>query len=330
MIRKRLRHLNYVLLATSTILIIWIFGKLGSRFQSEASCRWEFVSYTPSALELTWFTHAADWGEKPCERVDQFSGEVLPWLAFTTEKPPRAKEALVPAAMSRFTYRSTCIPFKTLFVPIEPLFGPLRHPDVCSGADLVDRSYIYIDWQLPAAFVEQPAYQSAKSLYFDLGASTWTTGTAASSQNWIVEEFEKKGILFDSIWAWESMDLNQSQVWNEIPERYVPAYHWFNIPANADENSHLNPLNILARVASKDDFVVLKIDIDNADLENAFMNQIRNNKTLLSLIDEMFFEPHYKMDPLQLAWGPQTTLFKDVIELFTEIRKAGVRLHAWI
>ncbi|KAF6004240.1 hypothetical protein F1559_004226 [Cyanidiococcus yangmingshanensis] len=323
-------YVPYILLVTCALVLFTILSRSMFQPEFEKSCGWEFVSYVPSSLERTWLVHADDWGEEPCQHVAQFSELVASWLEFIKNPKIRSKEYIVPAAMSRFTYRNVCDPREKIVVPIEPLFGPLRNPEICKGVDFVDRSYIYIDWQLPAAFARQRSHQPRKSHYFDLGASTWTSGAGAASQNWIVHEYERRGIFFDGIWAWESTVYEPNQVWDQIPERYVPAYHWFNIPAEADEHSRWNPLNILARVASKEDFVVLKIDIDNSTVENRFLSQIRSNKTLQSLIDEMYFEPHFKMNPLQQFWGSQTIPFKDVITLLSDLRTAGIRIHGWI
>ncbi|EME31132.1 uncharacterized protein Gasu_16290 [Galdieria sulphuraria] len=297
-----------------------------SECKLESNCPWEFVSYRASPIEQAWLTHAAEWGEKPCDYSTEFSDYFLPWLDFIKSSTNKTIEVPVPSAMSRFLFKSTCSPSDTLVVPIEPLFGPLRHPLICNGTDVVDRSYIYIDWQIPLALQSS----RARAHYFDIGASTWETGPGAASQNWIVNEFEKRGISFDGIWAWESKFYQSKEVWEQIPAKYLPVYHWFNIPAETDNSSLFNPLNILAQVASEEDFVVLKIDIDDAITENKFMDQIRTNTTLQHLIDEMFFEPHFKMDPLQNSWGPQTTTFEEVITLFTDLRHAGIRIHGWI
>jgi hypothetical protein len=40
------------------------------------------------------------------------------------------------------------------------------------------------------------------------------------------------------------------------------------------------------------DYVVVKLDIDNTPVETAFMDQIINDPELQALIDEMMFEHH--------------------------------------
>ena len=42
-----------------------------------------------------------------------------------------------------------------------------------------------------------------------------------------------------------------------------PLYHWYNVPANPDPASWNNPLKHLRAVATPEDYVLFKLDVDN-------------------------------------------------------------------
>jgi hypothetical protein len=66
----------------------------------------------------------------------------------------------------------------------------------------------------------------------------------------------------------------------------------YNIPATADPESEANPWNILRKIATPKDYVVVKLDIDNTLVEEQFIAQLRASSDLHNLIDEFYFEHH--------------------------------------
>lgn len=93
-----------------------------------------------------------------------------------------------------------------------------------------------------------------------------------------------------------------------------------------------NPLEILRRIATPEDFVVLKLDIDTYPVEMAFIEQILSDDGLASLVDELFFEHHVTFEPLMPDWKktaqPDASL-EDSYEIFTRLRHMGIRAHGW-
>jgi hypothetical protein len=77
----------------------------------------------------------------------------------------------------------------------------------------------------------------------------------------------------------------------------------FNIPATADPESEANPWNILRKVATPQDYVVVKLDIDNTPVEEQFIAQLQASSDLSSLIDEFYFEHHVNVsvEPVESA-----------------------------
>ena len=117
---------------------------------------------------------------------------------------------------------------KNVFVPIEPLAGPLRHPKFCESddyANLVRRDYIAWD-RWATHFVSGPARcatdaalltRPRTALYFDVGASTWKDGEGGPSQPYFVSWIQKNCLEVRGILAWEGVKADPAKVWALIP-----------------------------------------------------------------------------------------------------------------
>lgn len=212
---------------------------------------------------------------------------------------------------------------------IEPLMGALRHPkSVCNDDFLFSRAYIVL-----ASADNFPRGYIRSKFLFDLGASTWKSGAGGASQSFFYKEYIKKGIQFDRAFLWEASATNISDIYKDIPKTFYHAYQYFNFPADNDPESPANPLNILQKIGKNHDFVVIKLDIDNAVAESAFVHQILTNNAVSSLIDEIFFEHHVNFPPLvQCCWGstiePESRLSTSY-KLFHEFRAKGIHAHGW-
>jgi hypothetical protein len=64
-------------------------------------------------------------------------------------------------------------------------------------------------------------------------------------------------------------------------------------------------------------------------LENDLVNQVINDTSISSLIDEMCFEMHVRVNEMLTYWGTQPGELKDSYILFTKLRQLGVRMHSW-
>jgi hypothetical protein len=51
-------------------------------------------------------------------------------------------------------------------------------------------------------------------------------------------------------------------------------YHWLNIPASSEPTSGDNPLNHIKAVAKREDYVVLKLDVEDAQKETLWIRQL--------------------------------------------------------
>jgi len=84
--------------------------------------------------------------------------------------------------------------------------------------------------------------------------------------------------------------------------------------------------------------VALKLDIDNADVELPIVADILNRPAIAELIDEFFFEFHFRCEYMMQYWGRNLTGdpygFKrerpDVLKVFQKLRYLGIRAHIWV
>jgi hypothetical protein len=94
--------------------------------------------------------------------------------------------------------------------------------------------------------------------------------------------------------------------------------------------SPANPFTLLQQIATAEDFVLVKLDIDTPSIESVLVEQLRTDKTLLSLVDEFYFEHHVDLPPMRNFWGsPIPGTLADSYRIFSELRHLGVHAHSW-
>ncbi|GFH27265.1 uncharacterized protein HaLaN_25561, partial [Haematococcus lacustris] len=217
-----------------------------------------------------------------------------------------AVEASAPATLldafdsfSKFEYEYECPDSKRqLAVPIEPLYGAVRHPAAITcnreGTAVTDMSLITSLKHLVLSSNPRDAAPTHQRFLFDLGASHWND----LSQSALIGLYSKRGIFFDRHLMWEAENNSGADVMKDVPRSEHHSYQYFNIPAVADINDPGNPLNIVLRITKPHDFVALKLDIDHAPTEASFIQQILDNPELSSRVDELFWEAHFNVPPL--------------------------------
>ena len=95
----------------------------------------------------------------------------------------------------------------------------------------------------------------------------------------------------------------------------------------------MNPLESILKEFHEDDFIVLKLDIDTAEIEMPLARQLLEDKDGVyhKLIDQFYFEHHVHMDEMIRFW--QTSMNGTVqqsLELFHAFRKKGIPAHFWV
>jgi hypothetical protein len=300
------------------------------------------LEYVPSPWESYWKANVgniADFGrtwECGCSHLRASRAYIDTWLqtwAARNEHPLNANA--VPWNKNVMSYHRVidmCFPggpIVTSEIPIEPLVGMLRHPHYhCfREAALSEKEYMLVT-SLP-----EVTPQPRRSFLFDLGASTYTEGLGGASQGWFVETYARQGINFDRILAWEATVINPSKIYESVPDEVLANLTYFNVPADPAVDSKHNPLRFIKMITRPDDFVVVKIDIDNSHVESLFMQQILESERLHHLIDELYHEHHAAMTPL--FWccffgSVGNATLPDSYNLFTRLRELGIRAHGWV
>jgi len=125
--------------------------------------------------------------------------------------------------------------------------------------------------------------------------------------------------------------INTEDYLKALPAEMLTKYTFFNSRISDDPASKLYPWRFLAELAHDYDHVVVKMDNNQYPVEIALMKILAGNSFLLELIDEMFFEFHFRNPPVpEMAAEVRTkATLGDAYDLFMKFRQAGVRIHGW-
>ncbi|GAB4817211.1 hypothetical protein N2152v2_004257 [Parachlorella kessleri] len=225
-------------------------------------------------------------------------------------------------------YRSPCSG-EEYTAYIEPLVGHYRHPyaiPACKPpgvpqAGIESRDYVLFGGLSKEQFSK--AYPGKKYL-FDLGTAAFKT-----SIPWFQQRLREYGHEFEEIWAWEVKIQEPKKYWGAVPEKVVDTLHFYNVPVGSKNDSASNPLNIIRKRYRPGDYIFVKLDIDNSPLELSFIDQIRRDPQLISMISEMSFEMHYYSPYMEKWFGKPDKRWIDVITTMTTLRQMGLRIHFW-
>lgn len=314
---------------------------------TEITCDLQRI-YHPSALELKWVHRidsvtdkTAKW-LKGCKLMREDASQLRKLVDYyklwqNVDEWVKVEGWREEGILSYFEMIETCDGVKkTTYAPIEPLVGYLRHPLYhCLGgpAHLVDKDYMFIlhkNFLFPS--VKQQSAISTNYL-FDLGASTYLTGGGGASQSWFVESYRQRGIELDRIMAWEVMKMTPEEVFKEYPNDVVEKVSYFNLPADPKLIGKMSPVRMMKAIVRPQDFLTMKVDIDNDEVELAIIQSFQNDVTVTDLIDEFFFEHHVSSHPVEhMGWINKTRLMNitQSYQLFTDLRKKGIRAHSWV
>ena len=148
----------------------------------------------------------------------------------------------------------------------------------------------------------------------------------------------QRGISFDSIFGWEMTLLKPSQFWSFVPNGIKNIYHFFNVPVGSSYSGEISVLRTIAEVATPQDFVAFKLDIDHPGVELPIAVQLARDPSLGALVDEFFFELHFSSELMtECGWGAVDSWnpdfgelsLKTTLEYFLTLRRQGLRSHIW-
>jgi hypothetical protein len=170
--------------------------------------------------------------------------------------------------------------------------------------------------------------KTSRAALIDMGASLSFHGggkdRSAMPAICLQDLFTKFGTPFDHVHAFEIKPTKPADVFSKVPRERLSACH-------ADQESHLNPLNLILDNFNEDDFVIVKLDIDAPSVELPLAHQLLENPKLHKLADHLSFEHHVKLGESMPAWGRAVEgMVQDSMELFVSLRKKGIPSHSWV
>eukprot|EP01041_Mallomonas_annulata_P010244 gene10244-21375_t len=179
-------------------------------------------------------------------------------------------------------------------------------------------------------------YLPTKHFLIDVGSSSWD-----STSKWFTCGYLQRGIIFDQIINFEKIFLQPRYYWKQVPSKLLPYINFYNIGIQSN-TSYFNALtNYIKEFVKPQDFLVLKLDIGQMDVEMKIALDILNNDELSELIDEFFFEIKFPCEFLGEFWNkkirnelPESIYnFKlqrpKVMEFYQKLRYKGIRAHFW-
>ncbi|OAA54372.1 hypothetical protein SPI_08991 [Niveomyces insectorum RCEF 264] len=186
------------------------------------------------------------------------------------------------------------------------------------------------------------AFVVPQNVYVDLGSSyfgKWNKNAAAASGSWFYDKYHARGRKFNRFIAVEVQTLNDAEAYQQLPADLVGIYTLMNIGLTMGGDK-LNALEMIKRIVNPEDFLVFKLDIDSAPIEEPIVQSLLaddpENGGASALIDELMFEHHVNFWPMngQHAWklSPTSTKDGDLLtsyNLFRDLRKKGIRAHSW-
>lgn len=148
----------------------------------------------------------------------------------------------------------------------------------------------------------------------------------------------QRKIAFDQEYGFEYTLLEPQDFWKRVPDSVQPFYHFFNAPIAPHVNDSLSPLRFIKKFATPDDFVAFKLDVDAPELEIPLALALAKHEEIARLVDEFFFELHYRCEILMYCgWGqamPKEYMGLKLeryhaMKFFQSMREQGIRSHFW-
>ena len=216
-----------------------------------------------------------------------------------------------------------------------------RHLLIASAAPWSDTPSDANSWHLgglePSALDANTRRRSRarQNILMDIGASTYNgrNGDAGHvGARWFVDRYKRHNLAFDWIVSFESDKYDPDTLFQTVPPDVLPHYIYYNQGVDKSPNGKWNPWRILIGMgATRDDYVVIKLDIDPQEIENSLIAQLAEDPNLLSIIDEMFYEHRVNSKPMWPYWHTEGSpiILADTYRIFSALRSKGVRMHSW-
>lgn len=177
------------------------------------------------------------------------------------------------------------------------------------------------------------ADQGSVTYLFDAGATV--TGQHRdgelgwSGTEWIYDWYEKRGIVFDQVHAWEPTEQTVNTA--ALKPGLATALHFYNVGITAGKEDEHNPLALIRKLCKPRDIVVFKLDIDN-EMELEVVKQLLGDEELLGLVDDFYYEHHVRNDVMAmhgLGGNNPNICLKTWYDMVLPARAKGLHMHFW-
>ena len=120
------------------------------------------------------------------------------------------------------------------------------------------------------------------------------------------------------------------QYWPLVPDEYVSRLHFYNVGFDSDTTRAAHPINIIRAIYKPGDVIILKMDVNQSELERSVIKELEDNPVLVRMITEMYLSMKYDHTDLEEVFGlDNSRTLTDVIASFKTLRRAGLILHYW-
>lgn len=276
-------------------------------------------AYFASTLEFTWKMNAMRWQEQPelCEKLYDVSAK---WLNATKGIKQPANNIF-----SRLCQRNSHPAL------IEPLAGVLRDPRyICNGQQREFRE----GKEFLVLADSSSVHASGKKIMFDAGGKMFKEG-----MRWFVDTYHRRGLELDEIYVWEPQ--GRGMVWyfrdtpRDVMKRWEKKIHFYNGKSVTSEpGSEHNVVENIWNTCRPNDFCVLTLADGNPELDQSLVNMLMASpEATKASLDEMFYEHRVNGTVARTLWKDNVisnSTIKDSYELFTSLRRLGVRAHSWV
>ena len=131
---------------------------------------------------------------------------------------------------------------------------------------------------------------------------------------------------------------NSQLYWNSVPAKYKAKLHYYNIPALTNSTDTGSPLHMITSITTLNDFIALKVDVNDLNVEVPMLLHILENHKVSHLIDELFINIRFRCEiMLHCGWPDSIPTEKsgvvldrvNILKLFQRLRMLGIRAHVW-
>ena len=213
---------------------------------------------------------------------------------------------------------------------MEPLLSTMRSHKIC---DNFDENMLAMDYMVHDFYsMCQQLQKHSRLIFIDMGASLDFHDDINGKMPaiYIHSIYSKFGFKFDHIYAYEVNPKHPAKVFEALPDELQSSWHWINVGVDARECAKMNPFTMIANSFTPDDFIVVKLDIDTPAVEHVLVEQLKNDPSLIILVDQFYFEHHVHQKELASSWtGTMEGSVGGSLKLMAELRKNGVAAHYW-